>query len=65
MILSADPVPIWPGFQTQESEEDVDEEGSEEDVDKDKEFDENNEETTLSAGGREGESQEHEEGTAD
>ena len=45
MIISADPVPIWPGFQTQESKEDVDEEGSEEDVDKDKEFDENNEET--------------------
>ncbi len=59
MIISADPVPIWPGFQTQESEEDVDEEGSEDDVDEDEEFDEN------SAGGREGESQEHEEGTAD
>jgi hypothetical protein len=35
LIISADPVPIlWPGFQTQESEEDVDEEGSgEEEVD--------------------------------
>ena len=54
MIISADPVLIWPGFQTQESEEDVD--------DEDKEFDENNEETML---GREGESQEHEEDTAD
>jgi hypothetical protein len=53
LIISADPVPIlWPGFQTQESEEDVDEEGSEEDVDdKDEEFDENDEETML---GREG-----------
>ena len=65
MIISADPVPIWPGFQTQESEEDVDKEGSEEDVDEDKEFDENNEETMLSEGGGEGESQEEEEGTAD
>ena len=43
MIISADPVPIWPGFQTtQESKEDVDEEGREEDVDEDEEFDENN-----------------------
>ena len=65
MIISADPVPIWPGFQTQESEEDVDEEGSEEDVDEDEEFDEINEETIVSAGGGEGESQEQEEGTAD
>ena len=66
MIISADSVPIlWPGFQTQESKEDVDEKGSEEDVDKDKEFDENNEETMLSAGSGEGESQEEEEGTAD
>jgi hypothetical protein len=65
IILSADPVPIWPGFQTQGSKEDVDEEGSEEDVDKDKEFDEINEETIVSAGGGEGESQEQEEGTAD
>jgi len=65
MIISADPVRIWPGFQIQESKEDVDEEGSEEDMDKDEEFDENNEETMLSAGGGEGESQEEEEGTAD
>ena len=43
----------------------MDEEGSEEDVDEDKEFDEINDETTLSAGGGEGESQEQEEGTAD
>ena len=52
MIILSDPVPIWPGFQTQESKEDVDEEeeGSEDDVDEDEEFDEN------SAGGREGES---------
>jgi hypothetical protein len=56
---------LWPGFQTQESKEDVDEEGSgEEDVDsEDKELDENDGETELL--GREGESQEHEEGTAD
>ena len=54
---------LWPGFQTQESKEDVDEEGSgEEDVDSE-EFDENDGETELL--GREGESQEHEEGTAD
>ena len=66
LIMSADPVPIlWPGFQTQESEDNMDEEGSEEDVDEDEEFDENNEETMLSAGGGEGESQEEEEGTAD
>ena len=52
LIVSADPVILWPGFQTQESKEDVDEEeeGSEDDVDEDEEFDEN------SAGGREGES---------
>ena len=63
MIISADPVPIWPGFQTQESKEDMYKEGSEEDVeDEDEEFDENDEDTML---GREGESQEHEEGTAD
>ncbi len=64
LIISADLVPIlWPGFQTQESKEDVDKEGSEEDVDReDEELDENDEETKL---GREGESQEHEEGTAD
>ena len=62
LIVSADPVILWPGFQTQESEEDVDEEGSgEEDVDsEDKELDENDGETEL-----EGESQEHEEGIAD
>jgi len=66
MIISADPVRIWPGFQIQESKEDVDEEGSEEDVDsKDEELDEIDEETMLSAGGGEGESQEEEEGTAD
>ena len=47
----------------QESENNVDEEGSEDDVDsEDEELDENDEETML---GREGESQEHEEGTAD
>jgi hypothetical protein len=65
LIVSADPVILWPGFQTQESKEDVDEEGSgEEDVDsEDKELDENDGETELL--GREGESQEHEEGTAD
>ena len=64
LIVSADPVPIlWPGFQTHESENNVDEEGSEDDVDsEDEELDENDEETML---GREGESQEHEEGTAD
>ena len=33
MILSADPLPIWPGQQRQRSE-DLDEEGGEEDVDK-------------------------------
>jgi hypothetical protein len=33
MIISADPLPIWPGFQTQGSK-DVGEEGGEEDVDK-------------------------------
>ena len=33
MIILADPIPIWPGFQTQGSE-DVDEEGGEEDMDK-------------------------------
>ena len=33
MIISADPLPIWPGQQRQGSE-DVDEEGGEEDVDK-------------------------------
>jgi hypothetical protein len=65
MIISADPVPIWPGFQMQESEEDVDKEKSNEDVDEDEEFDEINDETTLSAGGGEGESQEQEEGTED
>ena len=65
MIISADPVPIWPGFQTQESEEEVDEEGSEEDVDEDEEFDEINKEMIVSAGGGEGESQELEECTAD
>ena len=65
IFISADPVPIWPGFQTQGSKEDVDEEGSEEDVDEDEEFDEINEETIVSAGGGEGESQEQEEGTAD
>jgi hypothetical protein len=65
MIISADPVPIWPGFQTQESEEEVDEEGSEEDVDEDEEFDEINKEMIVSAGGGEGESQEQEEGTVD
>jgi hypothetical protein len=43
----------------------VDEEGSEEDVDKDEEFDEINEETIVSAGGGEGESQEEVEGSAD
>ena len=43
----------------------MDEEGSEEVVDEDKEFDEINEETIVSAGGEEGESQEEEEGTAD
>jgi hypothetical protein len=61
LIMSAD---LWPGFQTQESEDNVDEEGSEEDVDsEDEELDEIDEETML---GREGESQEHEEeGTAD
>ena len=64
LIVSADPVILWPGFQTQESEDNVDEEGSEEDVDsEDEELDEIDEETML---GREGESQEHEEeGTAD
>ena len=65
LIISADPVPIlWPGFQTQESEDNVDKEGSEDDVDReDEELDENDEETMLD---REGESQEHEEeGTAD
>ena len=64
LIISANPVPIiWPGFQTQESEDNVDEEGSEDDVDsEDEELDENDEETML---GRERESQEHEEGTAD
>ena len=64
LIVSADPVILWPGVQTQESEEDVDEEGSgEEDADSeaDKELHENDE-TEF---GREGESQEHEEGTAD
>ena len=61
LIMSAD---LWTGFQTQESEDNVDEEGSEEDVDsEDEELDEIDEETML---GREGESQEHEEeGTAD
>ncbi len=63
LIMSAD---LWPGFQTQESEDNVDEEGSEEDVDsdsEDEELDEIDEDTML---GREGESQEHEEeGTAD
>ena len=64
MIVSADPVILWPGFQTQETEEDMYEEGSgEEDADsEDKELDENGEETEL---GREGESQEYEEGTAE
>ena len=64
LIVSAETVTLWPGFQTQESEEDVDDEGSgEEDADsEEKELDENDEEIEL---GREGESQEHEEGTAD
>ena len=65
IIISADPVPIWPGFQVQGSEEDVDKEGSEEDVDKDEEFDEINKETIVSAGDGEGESQEQEEGAVD
>ena len=52
LIVSADPVILWPGFQTQESEDNVDKEGSEDDVDSEhEESDENDEETML---GREG-----------
>ena len=65
IIISADPVRIWPGFQTQGSKEDMNEKGSEEDVDEDEECDAINEEMIVSEGSGEGESQEQEEGTAD